>query len=171
VTKIKDSFAIFKNLVLEARSAGGGGGGGGGNEVVQKDLNEETAQLLQQIKDLKSCLLQRDNEIAILVNMVKKERANPSQSHEQQRMFEQQKMVKELASKDSDSEIAFPLIQPAKRNDGRNKPSGPPILSDAEREAMRSEKIIKKHLYGVAPPEDKSLFDDMAGECDLSLSL
>jgi hypothetical protein len=162
VTKIKDSFAIFKNLVLEVRSTGGVGGSCT-NEVIQKDLNEETTQLLQQIKDLKSCLLQRDNEIAILVNMVKKERANPTQSNEQLRMFEQQKTVKELSSKDSDSEVTFPSIQSSKRNDGRVKASGPPILSDAEREAIRSEKIIKKHLYGVAPPEDKSVFDDMAG--------
>jgi hypothetical protein len=31
--------------------------------------NEE---LMKQVSDLKGCLLQRDNEIAILVNMVKK---------------------------------------------------------------------------------------------------
>ena len=34
--------------------------------------DESDQELLNQVKDLKSCLLQRDNEIAILVNMVKK---------------------------------------------------------------------------------------------------
>ena len=32
-----------------------------------------------------------------------------------------------------------------------------------EREKEREEKIIKKHLFGVAPPEDKSLFEDPSG--------
>ena len=40
--------------------------------------------------------------------------------------------------------------------------SGPPIVSTEERESLRAEKIIKKHLFGVPPPDDKKIFDDMA---------
>ena len=35
-------------------------------------------------------------------------------------------------------------------------------MSTEERESLRAEKIIKKHLFGVKPPEDKKVFDDMA---------
>jgi hypothetical protein len=161
VTKIKDSFAIFKNLVLEARANGvdGSGSGSAVNQESGANLNEETAQLLQQIKDLKSCLLQRDNEIAILVNMVKKERANAESTSEQ-------RMTREISSKESESEVSFPVIKPSssRRNDGKTKANGSALISTAEREALRSEKIIKKHLFGVPPPEDRSLFEDMAGE-------
>jgi hypothetical protein len=162
VTKIKDSFAIFKNLVLEARANGGDGSGGGGSEMKQSTADnptEETTQLLQQIKDLKSCLLQRDNEIAILVNMVKKERANATESSEL-------RATREITSKESESEVSFPNIKPPvnRRNDGKSKANGSALVSTAEREALRSEKIIKKHLFGVPPPEDRALFEDMAGE-------
>lgn len=40
--------------------------------------------------------------------------------------------------------------------------AGPQIISTEERESLRAEKIIKKHLFGVSPPEDKNIFDDMA---------
>ena len=162
MTKIKDSFAIFKNLVLEAR-ANGGDGSGGVNRESGANLNEETTQLLQQIKDLKSCLLQRDNEIAILVNMVKKERAN-AESNEH-RIFDE-RTSREATSKESESEVSFPVIKQSanRRNDGKAKVNSSAPISTAEREALRSEKIIKKHLFGVPPPEDRSLFEDMAGE-------
>ena len=35
-------------------------------------------------------------------------------------------------------------------------------MSQEERESLRAEKIIKKHLFGVQPPPDKKIFDDMA---------
>ena len=60
LTKVKDCFGIMKNLYLEAASGGGGGGCGEGDGELQG-----------QVEDLKSCLLQRDSEIAILVNMVR----------------------------------------------------------------------------------------------------
>ena len=63
LTKVKDCFAIMKNLYLEGVANGGGGGGGGEGGGGDEEL-------MGQIQDLKGCLLQRDNEIAILVNMV-----------------------------------------------------------------------------------------------------
>ena len=56
LTRIKDCFAILKNMVLSAMATagpGGGGGGGGDCDALQRTLKE------------------RDNEIAILVNMVR----------------------------------------------------------------------------------------------------
>jgi hypothetical protein len=65
LTKIKDAFAIFKNLVLDARANGGGGGGGG--RSASPGVSDEAAQ--KQIKELRSCLLQRDNVRPVSINM------------------------------------------------------------------------------------------------------
>jgi kinesin family member 6/9 len=72
LTKLREAFKVFKLLVVEAKksSGGGGGGDGGGSREMSKAEVDQVAG--KQIADLKSCLLQRDNEIAILVNMVKK---------------------------------------------------------------------------------------------------
>lgn len=71
LTKLREAFKAFKELVVEAKRSGGGSGGGGGpaRALTSAEVDEATGR---QISDLKSCLLQRDNEIAILVNMVKK---------------------------------------------------------------------------------------------------
>lgn len=187
ITKIKDSFAIFKNLVLEARANGSGSNSslGNGSESQIKEVTEETTQLLQQIKDLKSCLLQRDNEIAILVNMVKKERSNAEKALK----GSDRRIYEEEDSKESESDVGFSNTQSSlsttsssisNKNDNRSKSNnnGPHILSTAEREALRSEKIIKKHLFGVPPPDDKRIFDDMQAcfeyfrsKCDLRDSI
>ena len=78
LTKIRESQRIFKSLVLDARrcsnnnntntTAGGGGGGAkgyGGASVEDDALSGDQKQL---VKELRACLLQRDNEIAILVH-------------------------------------------------------------------------------------------------------
>ncbi len=66
LTKIREAFKAFKDLVVDARKSGGGGAP---RALTGQEIDEATGK---QIADLKSCLLQRDNEIAILVNMVKK---------------------------------------------------------------------------------------------------
>jgi kinesin family protein 6/9 len=82
LTKIKDAFAIMKNLVLEAlnksssnKSNGVGDNYDGGNRTsrgINVGDSEDVMLMNKQVSDLKALLLQRDNEIAILVNMVKK---------------------------------------------------------------------------------------------------
>ena len=62
LVKIRDVHAIFKNLVLEAREEGGG--------AVDVDLDKKVVAL-------KNSLQLRDNEIAILVNMVKQGKKIP----------------------------------------------------------------------------------------------
>jgi len=74
LVKIKDCFAILKNLVLEARRHGGGGVANANKDsaYVAPDIaGTDSAELLKQIAALKKKLQERENEIAILVNMVK----------------------------------------------------------------------------------------------------
>eukprot|EP00614_Pseudopedinella_elastica_P019003 CAMPEP_0172649386 /NCGR_PEP_ID=MMETSP1068-20121228/241755_1 /TAXON_ID=35684 /ORGANISM="Pseudopedinella elastica, Strain CCMP716" /LENGTH=951 /DNA_ID=CAMNT_0013463735 /DNA_START=322 /DNA_END=3177 /DNA_ORIENTATION=- len=66
LTKLKDVFAMFKNLVLDARMGTGGGDGGGGGGG---------AEIAAELTSLKETLAQRNQEIAILVNMVKQAKA------------------------------------------------------------------------------------------------
>ena len=166
ITKIKDAFAVLKSLVLEARQGQGGEGSGSRwGEDGKREVSASDEEVRKQIADLKSCLLQRDNEIAILVNMVKKERAGAAAGGERGGIAEdpyQQQREEETAVKAS-------YAGRGGRGGGGggggapNPQTNPGIMSAAEREALRSEKIIKKHLYGVPPPEDKTLFDDMQG--------
>ena len=65
VMRIKDAFAIFKNFVLEERENAGTGGSG---------IGEDGEKI---ISGLKNSLQQRDNEIKILVNMVKQGKRIP----------------------------------------------------------------------------------------------
>ena len=74
LTKIKDEFAIFKNIVLETRAKAAQHGSSshqGGNKMLLDDGELLSIDASKQVKDLKSMLLQRDNEISILVSMVK----------------------------------------------------------------------------------------------------
>jgi len=72
LTKIKDAFAILKNLVLEARAKAGSSSSNSNSNKNKNAAREDDGVLVKQVEDLRSCLVQRDNEIAILVNMVKK---------------------------------------------------------------------------------------------------
>jgi len=81
LTKIKDAFAIMKNLVLEAlnksssnssNSDNNDGGNRSSRGMNVGDISEDVKLMNKQVSDLKALLLQRDNEIVILVNMVKK---------------------------------------------------------------------------------------------------
>ena len=58
LAKIKDAFAVFKNLVLEARASAGPAGPGPSLGPGADQISDEAAQ--KQIKELRSCLLQRD---------------------------------------------------------------------------------------------------------------
>ena len=71
LTKIKDVFVMMKNVYLECKS-NGGSSSSSSNEDMISVKGKGNEELMKQVSDLKGCLLQRDNEIAILVNMVKK---------------------------------------------------------------------------------------------------
>lgn len=73
LVKIKDCFAILKNFVLEARQNGPSEGksANSGEDVSASGAGSDVEDLLRQIKELKKKNQERENEIAILVNMVK----------------------------------------------------------------------------------------------------
>lgn len=152
LTKIKNIYAIFKSLVLEARKSAAFA-----PKTLEDDESPEMGDYIRQIKDLKSSLLQRDNEIAILVNMVKKAKANVVEAPQQYGVIGEQQEEEEAR----DMEIAS-------RRDAKAVPSkaetkkGPPRGYEEMKE-KRTERIIQRHLFGVPPPEDKSIFDDMSG--------
>ena len=85
--RVRDCFAILKNMVLEARAdrAAGGGGrsdaagqSGGGSSSGSGDGDGGGAALRREVGELQATLKQRDEEIAILVNMVHQGRRLPS---------------------------------------------------------------------------------------------
>jgi hypothetical protein len=158
LTRIKDAFAILKNLVLEARSSSG---------PSRVDSKEISTDAQRQIEDLRSCLVQRDTEIAILVNMVKKNKGN---SYVEERDGDQQ--VQEFQNR--------PLTNPeisSNRSDGSELRlaesklvSGSSVIKKnrpetnlEDKESERESRIVKRHLYGVPPPEDRRIFEDMSG--------
>lgn len=116
------------------------------------DSTTDGAQHTKQIKDLKSLLLQRDNEIAILVGMVKTgktvsdvaaaERARIGSSEGEERRTDARRVNKVTRAFEEEKEQI------------RERPA--PVSQLQQRE----EKIIQRHLFGIAPPEDKSLFED-----------
>jgi len=168
LTKIKDVFAIMKNLVLEnfqknrsqVESPRGGSGPGGG----------ESEQLQQQVKDLKSLLLQRDNEIAILVNMVKKGKtADDVISGSSPVGRSQQQDLNNMDAKEGG-----PVTQQGKQVVSLSQLS----KNQQQQQLERQEKIVKRHLFGVPPPTDKNIFDDCAASfewfrerCNMNSSL
>lgn len=123
LTVIKDCFAIFKNMVIEARVNSKGEG------ICDNRAVDDDGCLQKQIKDLKSCLLQRDNEIAILVNMVKK-------------------------GKIADDIIGSQADEDNSQTDFKRSSN---VKVDS-----KEEKLIRRHLHGVPPPDDRTILDDLA---------
>ena len=167
LTKIKDSFAIFKNLVLETRANANNSATTAPSPMRSKEEAKEASELTSQLNDLKSCLLQRDNEIAILVNMVKKGKTADDvgvASRGTSRSNVEGVKVIERVSEKSNS-ISEPSPKPQQvRSDGHNQKSFLQMQQQQQRErdAARDEKIIKRHLFGVPPPTDREVFDDAA---------
>eukprot|EP01035_Chromulina_nebulosa_P018170 gene18170-23828_t len=145
LTKIKDAFAILKNLVLEARSMNSNSDTTSTltNQVLQE--NDIIQSLQQRINDLTTSLLQREHEIAVLVNMNKKD----------------DNVDVTIDSNTNDNVI----------NPNSNPKSNRPIKSNhiksiqqqqKDKEQAKEDLIIQRHLFGVPPPNDKSIFDDAA---------
>lgn len=165
LTKIKRVFSILKGFVQE--------GGGASGSKMGGAISHEAEDLVRQIKDLKSCLLQRDNEIAILVNMVKKgktaddvgtaSRGASRLSSSEQHMSGQQDAPK--SSRDQYSQQNPSSVSPratGNSNFGAMSYQQQQALQAREREQAREERIVKRHLFGVPPPTDKKIFDDAA---------
>jgi kinesin family member 6/9 len=195
LTKLKESFRLFKGFVLEGggSSSSGRGGGGGGSEYEG------------QIEDLKACLLQRDNEIAILVNMVKKGKQaaaggpgmslatgggsiNANNAIAAGNQFGGDPTLtsrsagndgKTLRSKsnghmgeDESFSSGFglggsgggrdrggaPTSAPGAGQGPVSKKSEPPVVQVKD----TRDKIIERHLFGIAPPDDRAMLEEPA---------
>jgi kinesin family protein 6/9 len=152
LNKIKQSFVILKALYAENK------GSASREDLESRGENGDLA-LQKQVRDLKSLLLQRDNEIAILVNMVKSgktaedvataERARSSGGTGAKTPAKEGTgdVARERSNRDEDSKVA--------------REKGLADSAQAQRQ-QRESKIIHKHLFGIPPPEDRSLFEDPA---------
>jgi kinesin family protein 6/9 len=160
LTKIKEVFQIMRGLVQEAIAEGGGGGrrnggGGEGGNFSERDgggnLSPEAYSELEkqrkQVKDLKALLLQRDSEINILVNMVKKNKTID---------------IPDNANQDMIGEAVFASSSSANssgQNSQKLRNGQPPIQKQAQAKEddgrMSKElqqKILQRHLFNVPPP-------------------
>lgn len=190
LTKIKDAFAIMKNLVLESRAASESNK----KEFDSKEIGNNSIELEKmnkQISDLKSSLVQRENEIAILVNMVKKGKTiqnvngTLSQSYDRGDRSPRNSMV---LDKQGISRNSSMTEDPRRlRSDQQNLPGDSwqggesnhsskirsinianeqreqQMMMAQAREKEKEERIVKKHLFGVPPPADPRIFEDAAG--------
>jgi hypothetical protein len=180
LTKIKDAFAIMKNLVLEnyqKGSSNNNNNGGSNNDTSASDIDPaEAAQAAKQVKDLKSLLVQRDSEIAILVNMVKKGKtidevggAAQRSSRGSDRMYpdEDSESVHSDVRRSQSSNTATMQMgqqQQQKMNAQQQRSfQQQQAQQQAQRERENQERLIQRHLFGVPPPTDRSIFDDAAG--------
>jgi len=178
LTKIRAAFSALKGIVLESRSSRGGDFPGASSSA--REVGEEASALLKQVQDLKSCLLQRDNEIAILVNMVKK--GKTPEDVEMARAGSIGKGSRRGASAADDyragddefdakddrsyatSNSASAAQERARAEVAARHQSQYQQLQERERarEREREERLVKRHLFGVPPPVDREVFDDAA---------
>jgi hypothetical protein len=154
LTKIKDSFAILKNLVLEARASVG-------TKRLDDDENDESARkrqeaseetLCKEIRDLKSQVLQRDTEINILVNMVK-----------QGKTVQDVEGGSAMGGKNGNvgDDRGQELHERRSFATEKNKKS---LHLQSEMKMQNDQtKLIQRHLFGVPPPSDPLVFEDAAG--------
>ncbi len=138
LVRIKAAFSAFRTLVHESKS---------NNSHHSTATSGEQDILLKQIEDLKSLLAQRDSEINILVNMVKK-----GKQIEYPRNADLKKSLKDDRIL-SDEKSSLSTKEP-----GEDTQIGKKVKSD------HKEMIVKKHLFGVAPPTEAKVFEDAAGE-------
>lgn len=145
LTKIKNAFSIFKSLVIEEQMKYQN------NTLI--DSSKRSSSLVTQdskdkeIEDLQALLLQRDNEIAILVNMVKKG----------------------VSSDDISNAISSNSFKDTKPSSNISRKSLVEIQhqKDEQRESAKEELFLKRHLHGVPPPPDSSILEDAAGKLRL----
>jgi kinesin family protein 6/9 len=173
LTKIKDVFAIFKNLVIEARRNGAG-------QVIDSNaqVSDEAAQ--KQIKELRSCLLQRDQEIAILVNMVKAGKTvgdvqgrHVNNSYDDSAAQSPNGGLQYGAGASNDrlggvsrygenKEDLASMERASKEARAKQFAQQQRADREAELQRERADKMLKRHLFNVPPPTDQTIFEDCA---------
>lgn len=155
LTKIKDVFVMMKNIYLECKSNGGGSGNSDDAGSVGKGKGND--ELLKQVQDLKGCLLQRDNEIAILVNMVKK-----GKTAEDVVASRQSSRVGRDSYHDQDQQSvqSSPIRSNNKVTSNSGQSTAATISTVAAPKSSTSAPIA--YMFGIPPPPDSSIFEDAA---------
>ena len=103
LTKIKTAFGIFKSLVSYSNGRDAIIAGSDSFPDLKVDSSDEVAAL-------KSCLLQRDNEIAILVNMIKKGKTIDDVSIARVRSAESNEEIISVGVNDGECSIEFGVV-------------------------------------------------------------
>lgn len=139
LNKIKQVFILMKLFFSEiSKNSGSKLLYDGETNISPESLNEQTEKLIIQNKNLKSLLLERDSEINILVNMVKKGKTA------------------------DDVQVAKKLVY----NDNKLQNNLSSTINNKQHELIKKEqkeeKIVKRHLFGVPPPNDPNIFEDSA---------
>lgn len=144
-------FSIMKAFVLET-NGGNVGRPSTGKRIDNQADSSDIESLKQQISNYKSLLSQRDSEINILVNMVKKGKSadDPEDNNYQEDFNNFKANINKAESKSQNK------IESSSRSE-----KGTPASSSRINES-RDTKIIKRYLYNVPPPKDSSIFEDAA---------
>jgi kinesin family protein 6/9 len=153
LTKIKEVFQIMRGLVQEAIAEGGGGrngavGGnnsGGGGNFSPEDLGELEKQR-KQVKELRTLLQQRDSEINILVNMVKKNKTIDLPDDANQDMIGEAVFASNSANSSGHNSQKVRNGQPPIQKQAQSKED------DGRMSKELQQKILQRHLFNVPPP-------------------
>ncbi|KAJ1461060.1 P-loop containing nucleoside triphosphate hydrolase protein [Pelagophyceae sp. CCMP2097] len=150
LTRIRDCFAIFKNMVLAAAESAVGGGG----------ASDDAARLKQLLKE-------RDNEIAILVNMVRQAKKGGGSQRIPPLALGAASRATPLAGHDDDDEASTSMSDHGPRS-SRAAPRGaadakqaPSESRDAKRAAPAPRRNEPKVIAGVSCGlSDRAIRDD-----------
>ena len=165
---MKEAFVLFKAAVWAAESraalekessqkaliASAGNGGGGGIGTKKED------DYLHTISELKACLLERDNEIAILVNMVKQGKTPEDIANASGGGTSRESIGKRSGPRSGPDPAAAAgarttsdqVAAERQRRDNDEK-------RRRERQKEKEERILKVRLFSVIPPSKQVLQD------------
>lgn len=130
--------------------------------MSEADL-DELEKLRKQVKDVKSLLLQRDSEINILVNMVKKNGAGISSSSGN---GNNGGTAASMDDETFSNAKAATMSQKLKAPPNRQAQAKSDASNDGKMSKELQAKIIERHLFGVPPPTDAAIFDDPKASFD-----
>lgn len=154
LTKIKDVFVMMKNVYLECKSNGGNSSSSNEDMISVKGKGNE--ELMKQVSDLKGCLLQRDNEIAILVNMVKKGKTAEDVVASRQGSRVSGRDTSSHDNQDHNTATSSP-IRP--KNNNQSATTTTVSVTAAPKNPTPAPVA---YMFGIPPPSDASIFEDAA---------
>lgn len=193
LNKIKSAFRMFKTIYLDLlQQQSQLQSTNTRADAKQQDnafIEEETLRIKQQVKDLKSLLLQRDGEINILVNMVKKGKTAEdvevaTTRSSSTRGLRDSMSMSSTAVDDTMMSLSASMMTSNSTSTTRHhhatdsNNSQQQLLAQQQQQQRKEERIIQRHLFGVPPPSDQVTFDDAAlsfeyfrDHCKLGISM